>query len=109
MGLGLGLVELPACQLGNGKWETEKWKLTSTLSQRQLPHGAPSTTSQRTLRARHDTQARAALRFVAFCGTLESSPPGAIRFLLFLSAESEEWDEAGEAPSFEGSGTIVSW
>lgn len=87
----------------------EKWKLTSTLSQRQLPHGAPSTTSQRTLRARHDTQARAALRFVAFCGTLESSPPGAIRFLLFLSAESEEWDEAGEAPSFEGSGTIVSW
>jgi hypothetical protein len=36
----------------------------STSSHLQLPQGAPSTTSQRTLRARHDTQARAARRFV---------------------------------------------
>ena len=36
----------------------------STSSHLQLPHGAPSTTSQRTLRARQDTQARAARRFV---------------------------------------------
>ena len=40
---------------------------TSTLSHRQFPQGAPSTTSQRTLRARHETQARAARRFVIFC------------------------------------------
>lgn len=48
----------------------------STSSQRQLPQGAPSTTSQRTLRALHDTQARAARRFV----TLPSVDPG-MRFL----------------------------
>ena len=40
------------------------WTTHSTSSHLQLPHGAPSTTSQRTLRARHDTQARAARRFV---------------------------------------------
>lgn len=40
------------------------WTTHSTSSHRQLPQGAPSTTSQRTLRARHDTQARAARRFV---------------------------------------------
>lgn len=37
----------------------------STSSQRQFPQGAPSTTSHRTLRARQDTQARAARRLVA--------------------------------------------
>lgn len=53
---------------------------TSTLSQRQFPQGAPSTTSQRTLRARHDTQARAARLFVTLCGG--SAPSlGAARFL----------------------------
>jgi len=36
----------------------------STSSHLQLPQGAPSTTSQRTLRARHDTHALAARRFV---------------------------------------------
>lgn len=36
----------------------------STLSHLQLLHGTPSTTSQRTLRARHEAQARAARRFV---------------------------------------------
>jgi hypothetical protein len=36
----------------------------STLSHLQLPQGAPSTTSQRTLRALHETQARAARLFV---------------------------------------------
>jgi hypothetical protein len=40
------------------------WTTHSTSSHRQLPQGAPSTTSQRTLRARHDTQARAARRLV---------------------------------------------
>ncbi len=57
-------------------------KLTSTLSHRQFPQGAPSTTSQRTLRARHETQARAARRLVTFCGASELlSPPGAALFL----------------------------
>lgn len=50
---------------------------TSTLSQRQFPQGAPSTTSQRTLRARHETHARAALRFV----TLTTPPSAELRFL----------------------------
>lgn len=48
----------------------------STSSQRQFPQGAPSTTSQRTLRALQDTQARAARRFV----TLPSVVPE-VRFL----------------------------
>lgn len=48
-------------------------KRTSTLSHRQFPHGAPSTTSQRTLRARQDTHARAARRLVTLCGG--ASPP----------------------------------
>jgi len=48
----------------------------STLSQRQLLHGTPSTTSQRTLRARHDAQALAALLLV----TLPSGPTE-LRFL----------------------------
>jgi hypothetical protein len=80
-------------------------RLTSTLSQRQLPHGAPSTTSHRTFRARHETQARAALRLVTFCGALESSPLADL-FLLFFSPESEH-DDAGEPPSFKDSGAIV--
>lgn len=37
----------------------------STLSQRQFPQGAPSTTSQRTLRALQETHALAARRLVA--------------------------------------------
>lgn len=39
-------------------------RMQATLSQRQFPHGAPSTTSHRTLRALQLTQARAARRFV---------------------------------------------
>src|SRR5437764_118199 len=38
----------------------------STLSHLQFPHGEPSTTSHRTLRARQDTHARAALRLATF-------------------------------------------
>jgi len=52
------------------------WTMHSTLSQRQLLHGTPSTTSQRTLRARHDAQALAALLLV----TLPSGPTE-LRFL----------------------------
>lgn len=52
----------------------------STLSHRQLPHGAPSTTSQRTLRARHETQARAARRLVILGAPL-GSDSDAVRFL----------------------------
>lgn len=40
------------------------WTMHSTLSHLQLLHGTPSTTSQRTLRARHEAQALAARRFV---------------------------------------------
>jgi fructose-bisphosphate aldolase class 1 len=57
---------------------------TSTLSQRQFPQGAPSTTSHRTLRARHDTQARAARRFVTLCGGSEPSSADARFFDLSL-------------------------
>lgn len=48
------------------------WTTHSTLSHLQLPQGAPSTTSQRTLRARQDTQARAARRFVTLVEPLGS-------------------------------------
>lgn len=51
------------------------WTMHSTLSHRQLLHGIPSTTSQRTLRARHDAQARAARRFVTL-----PSPLACVRF-----------------------------
>lgn len=44
------------------------WTTHSTLSHLQLPQGAPSTTSQRTLRALQLTHARAALRFVILAG-----------------------------------------
>lgn len=44
----------------------------STLSHRQLPQGAPSTTSQRTFRALQDTQARAARLLVTFWPPLDS-------------------------------------
>lgn len=40
------------------------WTMQSTLSQRQFPHGYCSTTSQRTLRALQEAQARAARRLV---------------------------------------------
>jgi hypothetical protein len=66
--------------------ESKTWKRTSTLSQRQFPQGAPSTTSHRTFRARQDTQARAARRFVIFSGCSES-PEGEALFLLFFSLE----------------------
>lgn len=64
---------------------------TSTLSKRQLVHGDSSTTLQRTLRARHDTHARAARRFVTFCGApsvvaLESERFLVLPFLLLLLA-----------------------
>lgn len=52
----------------------------STLSHRQFPHGAPSTTSHRTLRARHETQALAARLLVTFAGA-PGSPPLPARFL----------------------------
>lgn len=44
--------------------------MQGTLSHLQFPHGDPSTTSQRTLRARQLTQARTARRLVTF-DTLE--------------------------------------
>ena len=75
-------------------------KRTSTLSQRQFPQGAPSTTSHRTLRARHDTQARAARRFVIFSGCSES-PDGEERFLLFFSGavfDVDVGDDGAAAP-----------
>jgi hypothetical protein len=56
------------------------WTTHSTLSHRQLPHGAPSTTSQRTLRARHDTHARAA-RFLVTFAVPCCSDVDAVRFL----------------------------
>jgi hypothetical protein len=59
-------------------------KLTSTLSHLQFPQGAPSTTSQRTLRARHETQARAARRFVTLRGASSSSAAVASEALRFL-------------------------
>lgn len=68
----LAIVICHACQ-----WSGRKRNMhTSTLSQRQFPQGAPSTTSQRTLRARHDTQARAARRLVTLCGG--ASPPSPV-------------------------------
>ncbi|KAK1655270.1 hypothetical protein BDP81DRAFT_1625 [Colletotrichum phormii] len=75
------------------------WTTHSTLSHLQLPQGAPSTTSQRTLRARQLTQARAALRFVILVGGAPS----------FRSASDEErfllcsWSEVSLASSFFGS------
>jgi len=59
------------------------WTTHSTLSQRQFPQGAPSTTSQRTFRARQETQARAARRLVILAGWSESAD-GDARFLLPL-------------------------
>lgn len=50
---------------------------TSTLSHLQLPQGLCSTTSQRTLRARHDTQALAARRLVFFCESAPLAAPAA--------------------------------
>lgn len=47
----------------------------STLSHLQFPQGAPSTTSHRTFRARHETQALAARLFVIFPGADESVAP----------------------------------
>lgn len=44
----------------------------STLSHRQFPQGAPSTTSQRTFRALQETQARAARLLVIFWLPFES-------------------------------------
>lgn len=91
--------------------------LTSTLSQRQFPHGLCSTTSHRTLRARHDTQARAARRLVFFallllsglvvvesdlflvvggvCLPLPLSPVGFFELSVALSA----WDWGGGEPA----------
>lgn len=77
--------------------------LTSTLSQRQFPQGAPSTTSQRTFRARQDTQARAARRLVTFVGCSES-PDGEARFLLVLSVTVFADVDAGEGGAAEPSG-----
>ena len=47
----------------------------STLSHLQFPQGAPSTTSHRTFRARHETQALAARLFVIFPGADGSVAP----------------------------------
>lgn len=76
------------------------WTMHSTLSQRQFPQGAPSTTSHRTLRARHDTQARAARRFVTLCGGSEPSSADARFFDLSLGRPLVE--EALSAGSGEG-------
>jgi hypothetical protein len=67
-------------------------KITSTLSHRQLPQGAPSTTSQRTLRARHETQARAARRLVIFCDPLASAEAELALFLDFPLSPSPFFD-----------------
>jgi hypothetical protein len=58
------------------------WTTHSTLSHLQLPQGAPSTTSQRTLRARQLTQARAARLLVTLAGGAVESASDAVRFLL---------------------------
>lgn len=79
-----------------------KRKRTSTLSQRQLPQGAPSTTSQRTLRARHETQALAALRFVTLAGCPDSVDVEG-RFLESV-LPSAEWCEGGGEGDMPSSG-----
>ena len=56
------------------------WTMHSTLSHLQLLHGTPSTTSQRTLRARHEAQARAARRFVTLPSAATDDVDG-VRFL----------------------------
>ena len=48
------------------------WTMHSTLSHLQFPQGAPSTTSHRTFRARHETQALAARLLVTLVGADES-------------------------------------
>jgi hypothetical protein len=53
-------------QLGTYLRRRLSWTTHSTLSHLQLPQGAPSTTSHRTLRALQDTQALAARLFVIF-------------------------------------------
>lgn len=68
----------------------------STWSRRQLVHGEPfSTTSQRTLRARQQQQARDALRLI---GRFAADRPAAEAFLLFcgdaISGGGEEVVEA---------------
>lgn len=57
------------------------WTTQVTLSQRQFPQGAPSTTSHRTFLARHDTHARAARRFVILAAPADSVPVDS-RFLV---------------------------
>jgi hypothetical protein len=59
------------------------WTTHSTLSHLQFPQGAPSTTSQRTLRALQDTQARAARLLVA----LGASAPSIAEADLFLDGD----------------------
>lgn len=83
---------------------------TSTLSQRQFPQGAPSTTSQRTLRARQETQARAARRLVTFVGCSES-PDGEDLFLDFspVLVAVDAGDGGATEPDSEGSAMVVSW
>jgi len=54
------------------------------------------------LRARHDTQARAARRFVIFSGCSES-PEGEERFLLFFSGAVFDVGDDGAAASCDAS------
>jgi len=62
------------------------------LSHLQLPQGAPSTTSQRTLRALQETQARAARLLVTFWPALESEAVEVVRF--FFCCDDDEVDAA---------------
>lgn len=74
--------------------------MQSTLSHLQLLHGIPSTTSHLTLRVRHDTQARAALRFVCFW-FIEASVAWSVDALRFFDDNGtgeQQPSRAGELP-----------
>lgn len=62
------------------------WTIQSTLSQRQLPQGNCSTTSQRTLRALQDAHARGARRFVTLLALSLGSAVEPDRFFPCASA-----------------------
>ena len=75
----------------------------STLSHLQFPQGAPSTTSHRTFRARHETQALAARLLVTFGGA-EGSAPLLARFF----GAAEFWEAALGGLIVVAAGEIVS-
>lgn len=96
-----------------GQRRPEKPMRTSTLSQRQFPQGAPSTTSHRTFRARQETHARAARRLVILAGWSDSADGDALFFMLplFLSVTTVFADvdagEGGAADPSDASATMV--